>query len=117
MDDSGNILIKRNSTGCPVFARGWNWPNDEQQSALTMDIVKAGGLITQDRPTKLFDMKRFTQNIERELRSAYPDRRKLENQCISLLLFAKSEHGPGQDLLDLPLYVMIVNIVAIDMLR
>lgn len=111
MDDSGNILIKRVSR-CNVIAKGWNSPK-EDFSAISSEIIKLNGKVEQDKPMKLFDMKKFAHNIERELRNSYPDRRKLENQCISIISFAED----ATDILDLPCYVMIINIVAIDMLK
>jgi hypothetical protein len=62
---------------------------------------------------QLFDMKKFQQNVNRELRRAYPDRRRLECQCLSAVAFVKSE----PDLLDCPIWVLIINIVAMDMLK
>lgn len=58
-------------------------------------------------------MKKFAANVNRELRKAYPDRRKLESQCISAIAFVKD----NQDILDCSCWVMIINIVALDMLR
>lgn len=62
---------------------------------------------------QLFDMKKFQSNVNRELRRAYPDRRRLETQCLSLVAFVKSEN----DILDCPIWVLIVNVVAMDMLK
>lgn len=64
-------------------------------------------------PLQLFDMKKFQSNVNRELRRAYPDRRRLETQCLSLVAFVKSEN----DILDCPIWVLIVNVVAMDMLK
>ena len=93
MDDMGNILIKRLSKS-PVYARNtlevekkcapftlhciqtlsFSFPN--QESALSNDIIKlSGGLLELDKPFKLFDMKKFQQNVNRELKRQYPDRR------------------------------------------
>ena len=58
-------------------------------------------------------MKKFQQNVNRELRRAYPDRRRLECQCLSAVAFVKSE----PDLLDCPIWVLIINVVAMDMLK
>lgn len=58
-------------------------------------------------------MKKFQSNVNRELRRAYPDRRRLETQCLSLVAFVKSEN----DILDCPIWVLIVNVVAMDMLK
>ncbi|PNF43140.1 hypothetical protein B7P43_G17594 [Cryptotermes secundus] len=66
-----------------------------------------------EKPVKLFDMKKFQQNVNRELRRAYPDRRRLECQCLSAVAFVKSE----SELLDCPIWVLIINVVAMDMLK
>lgn len=58
-------------------------------------------------------MKKFQQNVSRELKRAYPDRRKLEMQCITAIAFAKND----MELLNCPCWVMIINIVAMDMLK
>lgn len=58
-------------------------------------------------------MKKFQSNVNRELRRAYPDRRRLETQCLSALAFVKSEN----DILECPIWVLIVNVVAMDMLK
>lgn len=51
--------------------------------------------------------------MNHELSRSYPDRRRLENQCMSLISFVKSEN----DILECPIWVMIINIVAMDMLK
>lgn len=61
----------------------------------------------------LFDMERFKQNMNRELKRAYPDRRKLENQCFCCIGFVKD----APDLLNLPVWIMVINIVAMHMLK
>ena len=51
--------------------------------------------------------------MSRELKRAYPDRRKLECQCICAIAFVKNE----VDMLDSPCWIMLINIVAMDMLK
>lgn len=58
-------------------------------------------------------MKKFQANVNRELSRSYPDRRRLETQCLSIIGFVKSE----SDILECPIWVMIVNVVAMDMLK
>lgn len=58
-------------------------------------------------------MAKFQSNLNRELSRAYPDRRRLETQCLSALSFVKSEN----DILDCPIWIMIVNVVAMDLLK
>lgn len=62
---------------------------------------------------QLFDMKKFQSNVNRELRRSYPDRRRLETQCLSAISFVKTD----SDLLDCPIWVLIINVVAMDMLK
>lgn len=69
--------------------------------------------VSEIRSLQLFDMKKFQSNVNRELRRAYPDRRRLETQCLSLVAFVKAEN----DILDCPIWVLIVNVVAMDMLK
>merc|ERR1712168_1339527 len=78
------------------------------------EIIKTpGGALELDKPLKLFDMKKFQQNVGRELKRAYPDRRKLEAQCISAVAFVRNE----ADILEQPCWVMLINVVAMDMLK
>ena len=70
MDDMGNILIKRLAKS-QVYAK-----NTLEESALSNDIIKlTNGLLEFEKPFKLFDMKKFQQNVNRELKRQYPDRR------------------------------------------
>lgn len=62
---------------------------------------------------QIFDMKKFQSNVNRELSRSYPDRRRLETQCMSALAFVKSE----DDIIDCPIWVLIINVVAMDMLK
>lgn len=62
---------------------------------------------------QIFDMKKFASNVSGELRKIYPDRRNLESQCISTIAFVKD----CPEVLDCSCWVMIINIVALDMLR
>jgi hypothetical protein len=45
------------------------------------DILKLpNGQLELEKPFKLFDMKKFQQNVNRELKRQYPERHKLETQ-------------------------------------
>ena len=58
-------------------------------------------------------MRRFTQNLSVEMKSPYPNRRVLEGQCFLNLSFVRDEVEP----LHTPCWIMIINIVALDMLK
>eukprot|EP00095_Tigriopus_kingsejongensis_P003377 maker-scaffold153_size302544-snap-gene-2.16 protein:Tk03377 transcript:maker-scaffold153_size302544-snap-gene-2.16-mRNA-1 annotation:"hypothetical protein DAPPUDRAFT_245213" len=109
MDDVGNILIKRVSKG------GVRVKNTNEESAVSNDILKLpGGLLEGEKPFKVFDMKKFQQNMNRELKRPYPDSRKLEAQCISVISFGNANDA---DILQTPIWILIINIVSIEMLR
>ncbi|XP_059086658.1 uncharacterized protein LOC131883244 isoform X3 [Tigriopus californicus] len=111
MDDSGNILIKRIAKSNVYIKSTLNTPED---TAIANDILKLpNGGLEAEKPVKLFDMKKFQQNVSRELKRGYPDRRKLECQCISAVAFVKNE----ADILEAPCWIMLINVVAMDMLK
>jgi len=108
MDESGDILIKRIGSG-NIYIK-----NTLEETAVSNDILKLPtGLLELDRVMKLFDMKKFKQNLNREIKRQYPDRNKIETQCIASIGFVKNEG----EILDSPIWVMIINIVALDMLE
>ncbi|XP_048489468.1 uncharacterized protein LOC105391512 isoform X2 [Plutella xylostella] len=112
MDDAGNILIRRYSKSS-VFVKSTAATNSEE-TAIGQDVMKMPGYaLEQEKIFKLFDMKKFQSNVNRELRRAYPDRRRLETQCLSAIAFVKSD----AELLECPIWVMIINVVAMDMLK
>jgi len=108
MDGTGNILIKRIAKS-NVYVKAVM-----EENAVAQDILKLPNCgLDLDKPLKLFDMKKFQQNVQRELKRAYPDRRKLEAQCISAVAFVRNE----PDILEQPCWVMLINVVAMDMLK
>ncbi|XP_069361523.1 uncharacterized protein exp isoform X2 [Maniola hyperantus] len=112
MDDAGNILIRRYSKSNVIVKSTAATSNDE--TAIGQDIVKLPGYaLEQEKIFKLFDMKKFQSNVNRELRRAYPDRRRLETQCLSAISFVKADN----ELLECPIWVLIINVVAMDMLK
>jgi len=107
MDDSGNILVKR------VSAANIYVKNTAEETAVSNDILKLpNGLLALDKPFKLFDMKKFQQNVNREMKRQNPERNKLETQCISTIAFVKNE----PEVLDSPIWILLINIVALEML-
>ncbi|XP_066247403.1 uncharacterized protein exp isoform X1 [Euwallacea similis] len=110
MDDAGNILIKRVSK-CNVYIKN---TGQDDENAIGNEILKLpNNALDPEKPVKLFDMKKFQSNVNRELRRAYPDRRRLECQCLSAIAFVKNE----SELLECPIWILIINVVAMDMLK
>ena len=87
MTENGDILIKRVGKG-KVFVQ-----NILEEAAVSNDILKLySGLLEPDMAMKLFDMKKFKQNMNRELKRQAADRGKLEKQ-VSLVFLDLS--GPN----------------------
>jgi len=108
MDDSGNILVKRLAKSA-IYVK-----NTIEENSVSNDILKLpGGLLEHEKPFKLFDMKKFQQNVNRELKRPYPERAKLESQCISTLALVRGE----AEVLDCPIWLMLINVVALEMLK
>lgn len=110
MDESGNIVIKRYSR-CNIYIKSFH--NQFLDSSVSNEIIKSNGLLDLEKPYLLFDMKKFETNLNRELRSAYINRSKLENQCVVCIAFVRD----SAHILELPVYVMIINIVALDLIK
>lgn len=115
MDDAGNILVRRYARSAVyVKATAGGAGSKEAENSVSADILKLPGqALEADKVLKLFDMKKFQSNINRELRQAYPDRRRLELQCLSAVAFVRSE----PEILECPVWVLIVNVVAMDLLK
>ena len=108
MDDSGNILVKRIAKS-NVYVK-----STTEENAIANEILKLpNNALESEKPVKLFDMKKFQQNVSREMKRSYPDRRRLECQCISTIAFVRNEG----DILDCPCWIMLINVVAMDMLK
>ena len=108
MDDSGNILIKHIAKS-NVYVK-----NTTEENSIANEILKLpNGALEPEKPVKLFDMKKFQQNVNRELKRSRPDRKRLECQCVSSVAFVKNE----PELLDSPIWIMLINVVALEMLK
>jgi len=93
-------------------------PATTEENAISNDVTKLfNGALELDKPLKLFDMKKFASNVSRELRRAYPDRRrKLEIECITAVSFVK-QRARAPQCLSCPCWMMIINLVTMDMIK
>ena len=54
-----------------------------EETAVSNEILKLpNGMLELDRALKLFDMKKFQENLNRELKRPYPDQQKIETQVM-----------------------------------
>lgn len=112
MDDAGNVLIRRYSRNNVYVKPTTSSPKEE--TSVSSEILKLPNQALElEKVSKLFDVKKFQSNIHRELKQAYPDRRRLELQCLSAISFVRTE----ADVLDCPIWILIINVVAMDMLK
>lgn len=107
----GNIFIKRvGKENVFVKAIGGSKP---KSNCISDELVKNNGQLMIDKSVKLFDMEKFVDNIQLEMKNSYPDRKLLEYQCLSCVAFVKD----CRNIMELPVWVMIINIVALDLLK
>jgi hypothetical protein len=65
-----------------------------EESALSNDILKlSNGLLEHDKPFKLFDMKKFQNNVNREMKRQYPDRRYSTVYLVRYLILVPLKNG------------------------
>lgn len=111
LDDTGNIFIKRYGKSS-IYVNNTSLANEE--TVIGADIIQMPQMsLTAGTSAKLFDMKKFQTNINREFARNYPERSRLERQCLSAVSLVKSNNN----LINTPLWIMVVNVVAMDMLK
>ncbi|KAH8301671.1 hypothetical protein KR059_008254, partial [Drosophila kikkawai] len=111
MDDIGNIFIKRYGKSS-IYVNSTSQGNEE--TVIGGDIIQMPQMsLTSGTSAKLFDMKKFQTNINREFARTYPERGRLERQCLSAVSLVKSNNN----LINSPVWILVVNVVAMDMLR
>lgn len=87
--------------------------NENHYNAICDQVLEINGKLELDRINVLFDINKFQDNMSREFRKQKPNRRLLEQQCFSIVGLTKN----AKNNLDLPVWVIIINVVAIEMLK
>jgi len=98
MDEGGNIHIKRLSKMNVCFR------SDLEDDVHYLDVEKS---------EMMFDMKKFQQTVAKEMRKISPDWFSVRRQAISLVSFGDAESS----IMDQDLWILVVNVVALDLLR
>lgn len=80
-------------------------------SSSTLATDKLNALKTNDT-VQIFSMDKFKQALEYEARQAVPNRTRLQSMCVSIISFVCND----QTMLNLPSWIMIINMVAMDLL-
>lgn len=111
MDDIGNILIKRYGKS-NVYVQHTSMANEE--TVIGADVMQMPHMaLSVGTSAKLFDMRKYTTNINREFARPYPESKRLERQCLSAVSLVKSDNN----LINSPLWILVINVVAMDMLK
>jgi len=97
MDDGGNILVERKSKE-KLFCIG------PDNGIMALELEK---------PQILFDMRKYQHTISKEMRKVKPDWGKVRRKAICSISFVDQENL----FLDQPVWLLIINIVALDFLR
>lgn len=85
----------------------------ENDCAICDEVTSVGGRLDLDKIYVMFDMKKFQLNISQELNRRAPDKRKLEQQCCSIIGLVRD----SEEILSLPCWLMVINIIAIEVLN
>ncbi|KAE9549819.1 hypothetical protein FO519_006970 [Halicephalobus sp. NKZ332] len=121
MDNQGNIkAMARGST--PIYVQGWK---DSKCHCISDKIIRNHGKLInksatsaisdEDRVVKIFDMRRFKQCVERDPYESESDARNLLlKTCVRVALV---KDGGSADPMKTPCWFMIINLVALDMLK
>lgn len=108
IDEKGNIWVERRSH-CNVYTP--DWTKDPNKTCLDRELIASRGVLP--RKCKVFDMSKFLENLIHELDNAYPDIQPLESQSIVNLTF----NYKGNFLLESPISLLVINMVALQILR
>ncbi|VDK80663.1 unnamed protein product [Litomosoides sigmodontis] len=121
IDMNGNMKAMARGLA-PVIAQGWNDPISKcipeqlivRKGRLATIKDRLKGITDQQRVEKIFDMRLFNLSIEEELRQSEPNMLKLLlKSCIRIALVK----DVATNALKTPCWFMIVNLVALDLLR
>lgn len=84
----------------------------ENEMKTTISTTNTSSLLELERVVRVFNMEKFKQIVDRESRRPYPNRLLLRNMCISVVSFVLDD----KKLLNLPSWIIVINMVAIDLL-
>uniref|UniRef100_A0A5S6R4V4 Metalloendopeptidase n=1 Tax=Trichuris muris TaxID=70415 RepID=A0A5S6R4V4_TRIMR len=108
IDRQGNVLAKRRGRS-PVIVQGSKSP---ETHCLSTDVINARGRLDVQRVAKIFDMRAFKEAIDLEFSLPNADEQKLLYKSAVRISLVKEECHP----LKTPCWLMLINIVAVDVL-
>ncbi|XP_053209192.1 probable serine/threonine-protein kinase DDB_G0282963 [Panonychus citri] len=108
IDESGDILIKRLTRSNIKVSGG-----SSDYNCLGGDLIETNGRVEMDKAMTLFQMRKLITTIGSEMKSTYPNQKKLEAQCITCV----SIDIESENLLETPCWMMVINIVAMEVIK
>ena len=109
LTQNGDILIKRDDN-LNIFA----FRSKHSTQAMNDALVKLPyGLVQKNKTYKLFDMKKFQDHLSQELLTDRPDWSSLEMETAVMFSFAKFT----EDVIQSPVWIVIINIVALQVIK
>ena len=98
MDNGGNIIVNKLTNKSIIYSAYLN------EDSLLLEDGKS---------SKIFDMRKFQVHMKKEKKKEMPDWRELRREVLTTLSFGEYRDDP----LEQPLWMLIINIVAFDLLR
>lgn len=86
---------------------------EKRYSCTSDDLIIRRGRLKFGSSNKIFDMKKFLRNLNAELSKDDPERFELEDQCFSIIAFGRVQ----TELLDTPVWIMVINVIALEMVH
>ena len=98
MDNGGNMIVNKLTNKSIIYSA---IPNEDSI------------LLEDGKSSKIFDMKKFQVHMKKEKKKEMPDWKGLRREVLTTLSLGEYRDDP----LEQPLWLMIINIVAFDLLR
>ena len=108
MNDCGSLRIV-NKSRVNIFAKSWNFEDTKTRNGSFLLTRK----ISPGKSSVLFDMDIFLDKLDQEVRIPRPTRSKLERESLSVVAIGSD----SIDMINLPCWLIITNLVALDILR
>ena len=97
MDNGGNIIVNK-------------FMNKNLYTRKSYEELEP---LDQTLPMVVFDMRKFQIRMKKEIRKGSPNWKQLREEAVTTLVFVEARPEP----LEQPLWVLVINVVALDLLR
>ena len=113
VDEDGNIYGHLKEPRNVFLKETRRNKEEERFSCQSDELILRKGRLKFGVFERIFDMKKFLKYLNNELSKDRPEICHLEDLCFSVITFGK----PETELLDSPVWIMVINVIALEMLH